>query len=197
MLVETHKLIANTLLDHIEIEEFPLIKSNYFLWGNIKPDCFSVYKFKKHYEFESFNMIINKCNFLASLNIDTINYLYRVRRFNQELGVICHFICDFFCRPHYERWEFKSPKVTKQHIMYERELSKFAKDFCFQEQSFNNFRIDEMDEFLRDLLEQYKDNNDYENDLKYAYFACYNVINSILASIVYNTYANKYVAVVV
>jgi len=54
-----------------------------------------------------------------------------------------------------------------------------------------------MDEFLRDLLEQYKDNNDYENDLKYAYFACYNVINSILASIVYNTYANKYVAVVV
>ncbi len=35
-------------------------------------------------------------------------------KFSEELGVVCHFLCDFFFeKPHNQRWEFKSKSCKK------------------------------------------------------------------------------------
>ncbi|MFQ9977769.1 zinc dependent phospholipase C family protein [Clostridium cadaveris] len=195
MLVNTHKLIGNMLLDQLDLNKYEMLKSNSFLWGNIKPDCASKYKFKKHYQEESFEMITKKIEFLSSLTLDDLGYVYNIGKFNQELGVICHFLCDFFCVPHYERWEFKSADATKRHIIYERELNKYSKDYRFKSETFNDFKIDDIDTFLLSFLDEYKEEQDYRNDLSYAYFICYNVLNSILSNVVRNSKNRKYITI--
>ena len=101
MLMNTHILIAQNILRDVDVD-FKISDKN-FIYGNVKPDMVSKYKLKKHYLDESFDMIVNKIKKLASLSMYDFKKKFSVSRFSQELGVICHFICDFFCIPHSER----------------------------------------------------------------------------------------------
>ena len=107
MLINTHLMLANSILDKANGKKIYLINRNRFLWGNIKPDCVSKYKLKKHYYEESIDMVIKKINFLSNMTISDLYYDYGKSKFSEELGVVCHFLCDFFCVPHNQRWEFK------------------------------------------------------------------------------------------
>ena len=82
---------------------------------------------KKHYLDESYDMVRQKINFLSSLNLDNLYQYYTRAGLSQEIGVVCHFLTDFFCLAHSERWEFKHS--MKIHIQYERNLTKVAKDY--------------------------------------------------------------------
>ncbi len=107
MLMNSHFLIAKSLLNNIDNNKLFFINEKHFIYGNLKPDAVPQYVFKKHYLNESFDTIAQKINYLCSLTIDSLSRYFSVSKFSQELGVICHFLCDFFCVPHSERWEFK------------------------------------------------------------------------------------------
>ena len=165
MLMNTHILIAQNILRDVDVD-FKISDKN-FIYGNVKPDMVSKYKLKKHYLDESFDMIVNKIKKLASLSMYDFKKKFSVSRFSQELGVICHFICDFFCIPHSERWEFKHS--MNKHVKIWGNMSvKF---------------------FLEEAHKLYRKRESYENDMQYAYFACRSIVKYISDCIARNTKA--------
>ena len=99
MMMNTHKFLAHQFINNIEEDKLFIINDGHFIWGNLKPDSVSKYKFKKHYIDESFEMITNKIKLLSSMTLDDIYKRYSINKFNQELGVVCHFLCDYFYMP--------------------------------------------------------------------------------------------------
>lgn len=189
MMMNTHKIIAKSLLDNVDKNKKFLIDEKNFIYGNIKPDIFSKYKLKKHYLDESFSMIKNKIEYLASLDIKTLSNKYTKKAFNQEIGVVCHFLCDFFCVAHKERWEFKHS--FKIHIKYETSLTKVAKEYRLKNN--RNSKLDHNFElFFEKMYAEYNSGSDFEeNDLKYSTYVCNSVLNFILDSILENTITKK------
>ena len=100
MFINTHKLIAKSIIDNIDEDKNFFIDENHFIYGNIKPDLPSKYFIQKHYMKESYDMIIYKVNSLCSLDLNCLSKYFSVGSLSQELGVICHFLCDFLCVPH-------------------------------------------------------------------------------------------------
>ena len=181
MLMNTHKLLANNILSFANIDMVFLIDEKKFVWGNVKPDYVSKYKLKKHFYDESIDMIVNKINFLASMSVDEIYNMYGQKKFSAELGVICHFLCDYFCFAHSERWKFKN--ALKRHVIYERNLSELAKDFNFSDYRDNTLKIEDVRSFIDTHLSYYEKTEGYNNDLIYAMYICNSVINTLLAEI--------------
>lgn len=185
-MMTTHRIVAQNILKNANSKKVYLINHNRFIWGAVKPDCVPKYKFRKHYYAESIDMIIAKICYLSSLSIEDIVYRMSVEKFSEELGVICHFLCDFFCAPHYYRWEFKSTNAVKKHMLYEKRLAKVAKRYR------PSSLIDEKIEFhsIRQLISKlqlmYDGKPDYKKDLKFSYYICDNVINMILDNVYVN-----------
>jgi len=185
MFINTHLLIGKSLFENIDNNKSFFINEKDFLYGNIKPDIPSKYFLEKHYLDESLDMIINKIEYLCSLDLDYIFKYLSTRIFNQELGVICHFLCDFFCVPHSRRW--KMSHSMNKHITYEKELAMVAKESNLRKFKGdlikdNNFRI-----FFNKLYLEYINKIAYENDLLFSNYICNSVINYILDSILENT----------
>ncbi len=189
MLMNAHFLIAKSLLKNIESNKTFFIDEKHFIYGNLKPDAVPQYVFKKHYLNESFDTIASKINYLCSLTLDSLSKYFSVSKFSQELGVICHFLCDFFCVPHSERWEFKHS--MKKHMLYEKELSIVAKESNLSIYKGDLITHSTFEDFFNSLYVDYKNRLDYKNDLFFSNYACSSVINYILDHILKNTVNNN------
>lgn len=186
MLMNTHKMLAQDFIYNMDNNKKKLINENHFIWGNIKPDCASKYKLKKHYMNESLDMVVSKIQFLSSLSIEDIYRNYSENKFSQELGVVCHFLCDFFCIPHNKRWEFKSANAMKEHVMYEKDLSKVAKEFKIRKDIERSINSEDIRAYILYLQNEYEKVMEYDNDLDFAYYVCQSVINMILDEVMIN-----------
>lgn len=196
-MVNTHKMLAQNFIQNINENKLFMIKDTHFIWGNLKPDGASKYKFKKHYFEESFPMIINMIKTLSSMTVSDIYKYYSINKFNQELGVICHFLCDYFCVPHNQRWEFKSTNAVKEHVLYEKELSKVAKTFIIRREINTHLSSNDIEKFILELKNDYEEEMSYENDLRFAYFVCNSVINLILEEVLLNERIKDHISLVV
>ena len=49
MFVNTHTLIAKSIINNINENKHFFVNEKHFIYGNIKPDLSSKYFFKKHY----------------------------------------------------------------------------------------------------------------------------------------------------
>ncbi|MGL5353549.1 MAG: zinc dependent phospholipase C family protein [Clostridium sp.] len=192
MLMNTHTTLAKDFISNMDRDKRSIINETHFIWGNIKPDCVSKYKLKKHYMDESLEMVVNKIQFLASLSLEDIYKNSDENKFSQELGVVCHFLCDFFCVPHNKRWEFKSANAMKEHVMYERDLSKVAKEIKTRKDIERNINSREIESYIMNLQVEYEKVMEYDNDLDFAYYVCQSVINMILDEIIINENIKKY-----
>lgn len=197
MMMNTHKSLAVSFIKNVELDKKFLINDKHFVWGNLKPDSVSKYKFKKHYFDESINMIVNKILFLSSMTVDDIFIRYTVGKFNQELGVVCHFLCDYFCVPHYQRWEFKSPGAVKDHVLYENDLNKYNKSYNLKKEINTSLNGDDIRKYIDDLQEEYSGIVSYEKDLQYASHICNTTINLILDEVVLNQRIKENIALVI
>ena len=191
MMMKTHIIISKSLLDNIDDNKQFFLNNKSFIYGNIKPDIFSKYKLQKHYLDESYDMVRSKIEYLSNLDLETLEKYYTKNEFSQEMGVVCHFLADFFCVAHSERWEFKHS--LKIHVKYENGLTKVAKDYNLK----NDRRqyVDDVDSFFEKLYREYKNNGNFEeNDLKYAAYICNTVTNYVLERILDNTIKSHTVA---
>ena len=185
MFVNTHTLIAKSIVNNIDENKHFFLNENHFIYGNIKPDLSSKYFFKKHYLKESYDMIESKVNYLCNLNLNSLSKYFSVGVLSQELGVICHFLCDFLCVPHSYRWEFKHS--MKKHLSYETELNTIAKKTNLNKFINDDIKYDSFGEFFNSLYIEYQQILDHKNDLLFSVYACNNVVNYILDSILKNT----------
>lgn len=185
-MINTHKVMAENIIKYADTKSVYLISNKRFIWGCVKPDCVPKYKFIKHYFDESIDMVVEKIVYLSSLTLEDIYYNVTVGKFSEELGVICHFLCDFFCAPHYYRWEFKSTGAVKRHMLYEKKLAKLAKSFKQNGVINTNIRPSDAKEFILQLQKQYDGILDYENDLIFSYYVCDSILNMILNNVFSN-----------
>lgn len=185
-MMNTHKTMGENIIKHANSKSIYLINNKRFIWGNVKPDCVPKYKFMKHYYNESIDMVVEKIVYLSSLTLEEVYYDMTIGKFSEELGVICHFLCDFFCAPHYYRWEFKSTSAVKNHMLYEKELAKLAKNFKHTGIINTSIEPKDVKDFIIELQEQYDGTPDYQNDLTFSYYVCDSIINIILDKVFFN-----------
>ena len=185
-MINTHKAMGENIIIYANTKSVYLINDKRFIWGNIKPDCTPKYKFKKHYFNESIDMVVEKIIYLSSLTMEEVYYDKTIGKFSEELGVVCHFLCDFFCAPHYYRWEFKSTSAVKHHMMYEKKLAKLAKDFELTGIINTDIEPGNVKSFILQLQKQYDGSLDYHNDLTFSYYVCDSVLNMILNNVFIN-----------
>jgi len=189
LLMGTHKLFANNFLIYADSEMVGLINEKKFIWGNVKPDYVSKYKLKKHFYDESIEMILNKIDFLSSMSVEEISHEYGKKKFSAELGVVCHFLSDYFCYAHDKRWNLKN--ALKRHVLYEKHLATTAKSFNFSGFRDQELQIEDMAQFIEENMKHYETSHSYRNDLIYATFICNSVINTLLSQVVKNVYEEK------
>lgn len=185
-MINNHKLMGENILKYSNAEAISLINKNRFIWGNVKPDCVPKYKRIRHYFDESIDMVINKILYLSSLTIYDVHYGMSMAKFSEELGVICHFLCDYFCAPHYYRWECTSTRIMKDHMLYEKRLAKKTKTFIPGGILTAKISPNVTKDFLIDLQKEYENVIDYNNDLTFAYYVCDSILNMILNNVLTN-----------
>lgn len=189
MLIGTHMLIARKILKNMTQNKKDMLSNLNFIYGSIKPDILSKYKFKKHYAKESYTMIMNKIISLSSLTMDDIKKEVAIIKFSQELGVICHFLCDFFCTAHSELWRKKYKIFT--HMKYEKKLASKARKFNFNLKDTILKINDDIRLFIEGCFKEYGKAISHDNDIKFAYYVCINIVNYILESIIKNSFQIK------
>ena len=116
----SHIRIGRIVLNKLQHKYGISLPTVAFLWANCKPDYSIKYKKIPHYKKsmeKEFKLLVEE---VLLYKWDNKNIFLIADR----LGVICHFICDFFCYAH-------SPSFSgglKGHISYEAKVNKFIKE---------------------------------------------------------------------
>lgn len=178
---ETHKVIASNIQKNIyDIYGIELNKES-IKWGAIAPDILPQYKFKRHYKEESLNYVVGEIVKLIyisrylELNLDTDPIKNKI--ISQKIGIISHYLSDFVCLPHAERWTF--PNNMFKHMNYESKLN----DYCMQHEFKKNvISIEDIDifqdkiirlkpiikEYIENVIDEYSFKVGFEYDLNFA-----------------------------
>lgn len=183
ILTGTHVFIGKKIFESIDNESkdfSKLINKKYFLYGNIKPDCLFQDTPSHHKREEALSYVVEKINELKVYNLDTQE---DINRFSLELGIICHFLADFYCKPHVRRWGdytgFKRSIKGVEHIFYEFKIG-FYKGEVNRVISSKYHSINNHTEFIRDTFVKYEEDINLKKDIYYATFACRNIVLYIL-----------------
>lgn len=112
MIINTHLLFSKLIFNHCSKELNFKLSKGVFMYGNIKPDIFSNDTNNSHSLEDSTNAIQEYINKL-------INNELTMHEFSLNLGMLCHYTCDFFCV--YHRKEFTKINIFK-HLIYEIQL---------------------------------------------------------------------------
>jgi len=186
LFVQTHTIMAHHISEHIR-QDFNLSLDKYsFTWGNIKPDLFKSYIKDKHYMAESIDSVSNKILELSYLNPSNIFIERNFDKFSLHMGIICHYICDFFCLPHFKRWKYFEGE-TIEHFLYEKRLNTKAKEISTPKKILLPDSPDITPVGIKNLINEtqseYKHIEDYKRDILYAINICSEVIKRILNAI--------------
>jgi hypothetical protein len=193
LFAKTHQILSHHIALHVKDQLNYPFHSSWFAWANMKPDFVPHLAMRKHYIEESFNFVVDKIVALTQLNYqDLINEKKR-KEIEVEIGIICHFISDFFCVPHNQRWEFKHSMLP--HIQYEAKLEKIAKEISMIEKMhlppIQDYSRNSICQFLKELLVEYENKQDYMRDLTYSVNVCSAITTFILHAILSNASIRK------
>ena len=123
--MELHKLthldMSLAIKRTIEYETGIRLDTLGFMYGNIKPDLSPYLISIPHFKHKSLNFIISEINYLLKYKVSKETKC--TREFSERLGVVTHYLSDFFCYVHSK--EYKGNVVF--HYMYEVGLCLFCK----------------------------------------------------------------------
>jgi hypothetical protein len=171
----THLLIARIAYEHIVRKTGFLIDYPSFAYGSIKPDI-------------NKNCICSWHTFEDSMDIlntyadELIECKVSAQDFSEALGVICHFVCDYFCLHHGREYWKKDPIA---HGIYEVKLHlrllKLYRNGCLK----INYKY-KQEKSLKDVIvrlrRKYKNNTrGMEADIYYAIIAAISACNFIIS----------------
>lgn len=97
-----------------------------FIYGNIKPDLEKELREKSHRYEDTIHYVMEKIQNLTDLELSK-------NEFSKELGVICHFISDFFCTYHKKKYEKEN---IFKHLLYETKLHIYLKNKIKKRETF-------------------------------------------------------------
>lgn len=195
---DTHKIIASHIFDNIyNIYGIELNKKK-LLKGSVAPDVLPQYKIHRHYKDESLNYVVNeivKLIFISkALDFNEIIDPIRMNILSYNLGALSHYLSDFVCLPHAQRWTFKKHLI--KHVNYESKLNEYATYHDFKK---NIITVNDLDMFktkviklkpiiknyIEEVIKEYSFYSGYKGDLDYALSLslkiCYFVIDTVRA----------------
>ncbi len=123
MLPTSHKIISEHVYKVVTDTLGVKLNKNQLIYGSIKPDLTPKFLRLEHFKPESFNQIMDEVKEL-SISQFSENSLF-IKQFSQQLGVVTHFIADYFCVPHNDRNTYKNHFID--HVVYEYKLEKLFK----------------------------------------------------------------------
>ena len=116
----THIAYARQIEEHIFLKYGDNLKHYSLIYGSIKPDASILYGGKTpHYFHMSLDMLCESANILIN-STESLRQL-ETRSFSRELGVIMHYITDYFCRVHNDINGIKHSENFR-HVMYEQKF---------------------------------------------------------------------------
>ena len=136
MMSFTHVLYAKQICEHISLKYGITLKRYSFIYGSVKPDVSILFLGKtKHYFDVSLDMVTESANVL----INAINSEKEIetKAFARELGVIMHYITDFFCRVHNDINGIKHSENFR-HVLYEQRFQKVLEEYYELKQKFES-----------------------------------------------------------
>lgn len=109
MIINTHLLFSKIVYKRCLKELNFKLNKHIFMYGNIKPDIsFSAVK-DAHTLKDSINIVSKYFTELSDSELD-------IKQFSMRLGMMCHYICDYFCLYHTEDY---CKKNIFEHLAYE------------------------------------------------------------------------------
>lgn len=130
MFTQTHRLIGATIGTIISREYPDRLDEKAFRYGCVIPDFYLRFISIPHYKHKSFEFITTMIQKERCLP-QTIK---EKRRFSAELGIITHYISDYFCQAH----NYSEYDNVINHFIYEGELSGEFRRFDLQKFCLNN-----------------------------------------------------------
>lgn len=181
ILTNTHIFIGKRVWEIVENEPI-LYKLNkrLFVYGNVKPDVPFQNIPLEHKREEALPFVLEKIDELKNMELSS---KIDIDIFSLNLGIICHFLSDFYCMPHVQRWgDYKGIKRAVkgiEHICYEFKIS-FHKDEIRKVVKNKYYSISNPEEFILDSFEMYKNDINLRKDVYYATLVCNSIVNYIL-----------------
>lgn len=151
---KSHLSLAGYLLDSLQIDELQKYRKS-FLFGSILPDCIPSFFTRRHTIEETFDILRDE---IAKITEEYDWSQGITREFTRRLGVITHYIADYFTYPHNEIFKGN----MKEHITYEFGLMYYLKEFLNSKEvdkhtiDNNNFyNVDSICDFIKQVHSEY------------------------------------------
>ena len=162
MIIQTHRLIGENIFKSVNLNMgFELDRKNIII-GSVLPDVVPKYMRQKHFFSVSYDYILNK---IQELYMDSNKI--SIKEFSLRLGIITHYISDFFCTPHNDREYYKNHFIehmqseSKLHLLFAKEKSAKKIDIP----SVDRFNYESVKALIDKLHEDYEKRGvSYEND---------------------------------
>ena len=178
---ETHKIIAANIHDNVDRVYGIKLDKKRLLWGSVSPDYLPKYRFIRHYYDESINYItkeiINIIFISRYLELNKALDPIAMKLLSKKIGIISHYLSDYVCSPHANRWTFSDSMV--KHIKYESKLNDFAETHSFKKNIISVDDIDIFDDkisnmrliiknYIEEVIKEYSLKTSFKNDLDFA-----------------------------
>ncbi len=184
MSIKLKRLVASTFQVKIDTVAFML--------GSIKPDISHRFSNVPHKKKDADKYIYRRIRNI--LDTDLYKRKKSPVEFSEDLGIIMHYITDFFCFAHSER--FKGGII--KHLLYEFKMM-FSKSYSKKIRSFDtglkaSMNAVDICKYIDNLHERYTYDSNGEQqctDMEYAFsackFLCFSIVSSCMEEYVYNT----------
>jgi len=175
LIPQTHVIIAREIYQDVEKNLNIQLDKTQLIFGSIKPDIYSGLPKLKHFKPQSFDVICNEIQRISNSSFaDNRAYLAAI---SQKIGVITHYVADYFCIPHNDRITYKNH--FWDHLKYERTLHKSFKDIASRKKQSVNLlqgvdftEIEQVKRYLDDLHHRYEFKGEsMQNDINSSLFA--------------------------
>lgn len=141
---ETHKIIARSLLENLQLKHDIELNEDRLLWGSIVPDLFPKYKLQRHYIEDSLHFVSNEIVTLIFvsrfMNLYDHKNSLTMKLFSRKVGIISHYLSDYCCMAHAKNWSFNGSFV--KHVQYEKAVNEAATNHVFESVSLETEEID-------------------------------------------------------
>lgn len=149
MLLDSHKIIAKEIGNHISNTYDIALNEKFLIWGSIAPDILPKYRLIRHYKDESLGFVTNELVKIILLIMNTDfskgTSSLRMRSLSRRIGNVSHYLADYTTHPHARRITCVTKSSAREHLNYESELNKYIKNHQFDLSHMENWELSNFD----------------------------------------------------
>ena len=177
---KSHISLAAYLIDSMRVDGLKEYKKAFYL-GSILPDCIPSFITRKHNIQETFDILREE---IRSITEDYDTERGMNGYFCRHLGVVTHYVADYFTFPHNHTFE----GTMREHCAYEKELKHVFKEYVHSEEAVRirekngTFTtVEEICRFIKKMHEEYLSAiKVVKEDCMYIVELCHRVVDAIL-----------------